>query len=35
MLVDYYNEEYGFLKLNYTNIEGSYLVKDINSVKKF
>jgi hypothetical protein len=34
-LVAYYNEEYGFLKLNYTNIDGSYLVLDINSVKKF
>lgn len=34
-LVAYYNEEYGFVKLNYTNIDGSYLVMDINSVKKF
>lgn len=34
-LVAYYNEEYGFVKLNYTNIDGSYLIMDINSVKKF
>lgn len=34
-LIAYYNEEYGFVKLNYTNIDGSYLVMDINSVKKF
>lgn len=34
-LVAYYNEEYGFVKLNYTNVDGSYLVLDINSVKKF
>jgi hypothetical protein len=34
-LVAYFNEEYGFVKLNYTNIDGSYLVMDIYSVKKF
>lgn len=34
-LVAYYNEEYGFVKLNYTNVDGSYLIIDINSVKKF
>jgi hypothetical protein len=34
-LVAYFNEEYGFVKLNYTNIDGSYLVMDIYSVKKY
>ena len=34
-LVAYFNEEYGFVKLNYTNIDSSYLVMDIYSVKKY
>jgi hypothetical protein len=34
-LVAYFNEEYGFIKLIFTNVDGSYLVMDINSVKKF
>jgi hypothetical protein len=34
-LVSYFNEEYGFVKLNFTNIDGSYLVMDIYSVKKY
>ena len=34
-LVAYFNPEYGFVKLNYTNIDGSYLIMDIISVKKF
>ncbi len=34
-LVAYFNEEYGFVKLNYTNIDGSFLVMDIYSVKKY
>ena len=34
-LTAYFNEEYGFVKLNYTNIDGSFLVMDIYSVKKY
>ena len=34
-LVAYFNEEYGFVKLNYTNIDSSFLVMDIYSVKKY
>ncbi|CAH0996169.1 hypothetical protein EMA8858_02299 [Emticicia aquatica] len=34
-LVAYFNKEYGFVKLNYTNIDGSYLVMDIYSVKQY
>lgn len=34
-LVAYFNDEYGFVKLNYTNVDGSYLVMDIYSVKKY
>jgi len=30
-----YNEEYGFAKVNYINKVGSYLVIEINFVKKF
>jgi hypothetical protein len=34
-LVAYFNPEFGFVKLNYTNIDGSYLVMDIYSVKQY
>lgn len=34
-LVAYFNETYGFVKLNYYNIDDSYLVIDIHTVKQF
>ncbi len=34
-LVAYFNEIYGFVKLNYYNIDDSYLVIDINTIRQF
>ncbi len=34
-LVSYFNEKFGFVKLNFTNIDESYLVLDIFSVRQY